>query len=184
MMRKLIAALVAGFLLMLWQTLSHTALNLHAAQEQYTPRHAVILQMLTDSLGTEGMYYLPGVPPGTTMEEMEQMQTAMAGKPWAQINYHTSLDVDMTGNILRGLGVNIVIALVLVWLLGQVRNLSFGTALLASLAVGFMAFSFHPYPGYIWYKTPGISMDLLDSLAAFGLAGIWLGWYLPRGVKR
>jgi hypothetical protein len=180
MMRNVLAALVAGFLILAWQTASHTFLELHAEQEKYTPNHAGILKMLGDSLGAEGQYFLPGAPPGTTMEEMEKISAAGKGKPWAQISYHRSMDMDMTANLLRGLGTNIIVAFVLVWLLGKMKNLTFANAFMACLAVGFVAFCVHPYPTYIWYKTPGIKMELLDSLVSFGLAGIWLGWFLPK----
>jgi hypothetical protein len=183
MMRNLIAAIVAGVLIMVWQTASHTFLELHAVQEKYTPKHAAILQVLTDSLDGDGMYFLPGVPPGTSMEEMQKMQEGMMGKPWAQINYHSSLQTDMTNNILRGLGTNIIMAFVLVWLLSKMSNLSFGSIFLAAVSIGFIGFCVHPYPGYIWYLTPGIRTELIDSLVSFGLAGLWLGWYLPRGRK-
>jgi hypothetical protein len=43
MTKQIIGALVAGFLIMAWQTASHTFLQLHASQEQYTPNHDVIL---------------------------------------------------------------------------------------------------------------------------------------------
>jgi hypothetical protein len=69
MMRNLIAAIVAGVLIMVWQTASHTFLELHAEQEKYTPKHAAILQVLTDSLKEEGMYFLPGVPHGRNAED-------------------------------------------------------------------------------------------------------------------
>ncbi len=183
MMRNVIAAVVAGSLMMLWQTLSHTVLELHAVQEKYTPKNAAILKMLTDSLGAEGQYFLPGMPPGTSMDNMEKLMDVAKGKPWAVINYHSSLNTEMTGNILRGLGANIIIAFVLVWLLGKMSSMSFGSVLMASLAVGFISFSVFPYPMYFWYKTPGIRSELIDALAAFGLAGLWLGWYLP-GKKR
>jgi F0F1-type ATP synthase assembly protein I len=180
MMRNVIAALVAGFLILAWQTASHTFLELHAVQEKYTPNHAGILKMLGDSLGGEGQYFLPGVPPGTSFEEMEKMTAATMGKPWAQVSYHNSMDMNMTSNLLRGFGTNIIVGFVLVWLLGKMKNLTFSTTLIASLAVGFIAFCVHPYPTYIWYKTPGINMELLDSLVSFGLAGLWLGWFLNR----
>lgn len=183
MIKQIIGALVAGFLLMLWQTLSHTALNLHGSQETYTPKQAAILAMLTDSLGVEGQYFLPGVPPGTSLEAMEKAQKEMAGKPWAQISYHKQLDINMGANILRGLLTNFILGFVLVWLLGKIQQPSFTTLLLASLSIGFIAFCFHPYPNFIWFKTTAISIELLDSLVAFGLAGIWLGWWMTRKAK-
>jgi hypothetical protein len=183
MVKKIIAGVVAGILLMAWQTASHTALKLHASQEQYTPNHAAILEALNKNLDKSGMYFLPGLPPGASMELMEQAQKDWAGKPWAVVNYNTSFNTNMTSNILRGLATNIVLGLVLAWLVGRLRSPGFAGIFGASLAVGFLAFGFHPYPGHIWYETPGIRADLIDSLAAFGLAGAWLGWYIPRGQK-
>lgn len=180
MMRKLIAALVAGTLIMLWQTASHTFLQLHASQEMYTPAQDTILQVLSTHLKTDGQYFIPGVPPGTSMEEMEKVMASSMGKPYASILYHPVQDMDMTMNMLRGFGTYIILAFVLVWLIGQFKQLRFSNVLLASLAVGFISFSFHPYAGYIWYKIPGVNIELLDSLLAFGLAGLWLGWYLPK----
>ena len=180
MTKQLVGGLVAGFLLMVWQTLSHTALNLHAVQEKYTPNNAAIMEALNQNLPEEGMYFLPGMPPGSTMEDYEKMQATWDGKPWAQINYNKSFNTSMGANIFRGLMTNLVIGLVLIWLLGKIQKPGFMTILFASLAVGFMAFCFHPYPGFIWYETSGIWIELLDSLAAFGLAGIWLGWWMNR----
>lgn len=179
-MRNLIAALVAGVLIMVWQTASHTFLQLHAVQETYTPNQDAILKVLSENITADGQYFLPNVPPGTSMEEMTKAQEASMGKPWAQISYHKVMDMNMTANILRGLGTNIILAFVLVWILGKMQSLTFGKAVMVSLAIGFICFSFHPYPGYIWFKTSGINTELLDSLVAFGLVGIWLGWFMTR----
>lgn len=179
-MRNVIAALVAGLLIMVWQTASHTFLNLHAVQEKYTPKHAGILKVLQDSLVEEGQFFLPGMPPGTSMEEMEKLGAASAGKPWAVISYHHSMDMSMTGNILIGLACNILIAFLLVWLFSKMKSLSFGSIFISCLIVGLIAFFTYPHPMHLWYKVPGIQIELLDAVAAFGLAGIWLGWYLPR----
>lgn len=180
MMRKIIAALVAGTLIMLWQTASHTFLQLHASQEMYTPAQDTIMQVLSTHLKTDGQYFIPNVPPGTSMEEMEKVMETTMGKPYASILYHPMQDMSMTKNLLQGFGTYIILSFALVWLLAQFKNLTFSNALFASLAVGFISFCFHPYPGFIWYRIPGVSIELLDSLVAFGLAGAWLGWYLPK----
>jgi hypothetical protein len=181
MTKKIIAAVVAGILIMLWQSLSHTMLNLHASQEQYSPNQDVILKVLSENLTAKGQYYLPNVPPGTSYEDMEKAMTASMGKPYASILYNPVNDVNMTSNLLRGLGNNILLAVVLVWLIGKLKSISMGSVLSASLGVALISFCFYPYPGFIWYQTNGIWVELGDSLAAFGLAGLWLGWYLPRG---
>lgn len=179
-MRNLIAAVVAGLLLMVWQTLSHTALNLHTSQEQYTPAQDSILQVLSTHLTADGQYFLPTVPPGSSMEEYNALAEKSMGKPYASVLYHQKMDYSMTANLLRGLFTNIVLGFVLVWLLGKWKASSFASIFAGCLAIGLMAFCFYPYPGAIWYRTPGIWIELLDGLAAFGLAGLWLGWYLTR----
>jgi len=180
MMRNVIAALVAGILIMVWQTASHTFLQMHASQESYTPNQDAILKVLSENLDKDGQYYLPNVPPGTSMEEMEKAMEQCMGKPYASIIYHQKQETNMTNNILRGLGTNIILAFVLAWLMRKLRVQTFRNILTASMLVGFMAFCFYPYPGFIWYQTSGIWMELSDSVAAFTLAGLWLGWFMTR----
>lgn len=183
-MKQIVGGLVAGFLIMLWQTLSHTALNLHAEQERYAPDNAIILENLENHLPGEGMYFLPGMPPGTTMDEYEKKQKEWQGKPWALIQYHKGFNTNMGANILRGLLTNLILGLALVWVLAKMKNSRFFTVLFATIAIGFISFCFQPYPGFIWYKTPGIWIELLDTVVAFGLAGVWLGWWMQRAKKR
>jgi hypothetical protein len=183
MTKQIIGALVAGFLIMAWQTASHTFLQLHASQEQYTPNQDVILKVLSENLDKKGQYYVPNVPPGTSMEEMEKKMAEGMGKPYASINYNPVMNINMGANIGRGLGTNILLAFVLVWLLAKLKVQSFGSILTACLALAFITFCFYPYPMFIWYQTNGIWTELLDSLVAFGLAGIWLGWWMTRKGK-
>lgn len=180
MTQRIIAGIVAGILLMTWQTLSHTALGLHAMQEQYTPNQDAILQVLSENLSKEGQYYLPSLPPDSPMEEFEKLMEENQGKPYASILYHPKNETNMTSNLLRGLGTNILLGFLLVALMLKLKVANFGNIFFTSLLVGFMAFCFFPYPGFIWYEMPGIWTELLDSLAAFGLAGIWLGWWMTR----
>lgn len=179
-MKNLVATLVAGIILMAWQTASHTALQLHSMQEQYTPAQDTILQVLSQHLTTGGQYYLPNLPPGSSMEDYEKAMEQSMGKPWASIIYYPSNETNMVSNILRGLATNILLAFFLVWILGKLSQPGFSKIVAVSLAVGFIGFCFHPYPGFIWYKIPGVWVELIDSLVAFGLAGIWLGWWLGR----
>lgn len=183
MIKQIIGGVVAGVFLMIWQTLSHTALNLHASQQQYTPNQDAILEVLSQNLKTKGQYFVPNMPPGSSMDDYKTLEEASMGKPYAVINYNPVMDYSMGANIFRGLATNILLGFVLVWLIGKLRFQNMGNILLVCLGVGFMAFCFYPYPGFIWYEIPGIWVELLDGLAAFGLAGIWLGWWMPRKAK-
>jgi len=182
-MKITIGAIVAGILMMLWQTLSHTALQLHASQEQYTPNQDAILKVLSENLSEKGQYYMPGLPQGSSMEDYEKLMEEFKGKPYASILYHPANNTNMGMNIFRGFITNIVLAFVLVLLLRRLRVQSFAGIMYTCISIAFIAFCFFPYPGYIWYETNGIWIELLDAFAAFGLAGLWLGWWLPRRKK-
>ena len=180
MKRNIIGAIVAGILIMAWQTASHTFLNLNAAQEQYTPNQLANLEVLSQNLDAKGQYFLPTVPPGSSMDAYEKLAEASMGKPYASIIYNPVMDYNMGMNLFRGLGTNILLGVVLVWLLGKLRVNSMGGIVTACLGISFIAFCFYPYPGFIWYEIPGIWVELFDGLVAFGLAGLWLGWWMTR----
>jgi hypothetical protein len=180
MTKHIVAAVVAGIVIMAWQTASHTFLQMHASQEQYTPNQDVILKVLSENLDKQGQYYLPNVPPGTSMEEMEKVMEENMGKPYATILYSPKNETSMPANLLRGLGTNILLGFVLAWLMRKIKVQTFRNILTASMLVGFISFCFYPYPAFIWYQTPGIWMELADSVAAFTLAGLWLGWWMTR----
>jgi hypothetical protein len=122
MLNKVIGAVVAGILIMAWQTASHTFLQLHASQEQYTPNQDAILKVLSENLDKKGQYYLPNLPPDAPMEQMEKAMEANMGRPYATILYNPVMDTNMGANIGRGLGTNILLAVVLVWLLGKLKG--------------------------------------------------------------
>jgi len=75
--------------------------------------------------------------------------------------------------------VDLAAAFLLVWLLMNFRELNLKNAVLASLAVGGIAYLTIPYLNSIWYEgsTTGY---IIDWIAQWGLVGVWLGWWLPR----
>ena len=102
-------------------------------------------------------------------------------KPWAIIQYHDALDTGMAMNMTRGFLVNIIIVFLFCWMMGQMQSLNFKKVFLSALAVGIIVFLNGYYTGYIWYKTFDIWASLADAIVAWGLTGVWLGWYLNRG---
>jgi len=68
----------------------------------------------------------------------------------------------------------------LCWLLMKGGTPTFGGFVTAAVVVGIIAFLAFPYTYYIWYRQPGIFMDLLDAVLAWALVGAWLGWWLNR----
>jgi len=181
MKKFLIGALVGGIVIFIWQTLSWTVLNLHHAGQEYTPKQDSILHYLNSQLSEDGSYYLPNFPPGISSEEMEKRMDAAKGRPWAQIQYHKALNMNMGANIIRGLIVDIIMVGFVCWILMRISPIGFGTIFIATLFVGIIVFINSPYTLHIWYPKADIMAHLADALVSWALCGLWLGWWLSRG---
>jgi hypothetical protein len=178
MKKMFIGALVGGLILFIWQFLSWSVLNVHGANAQYTEQQEEILGVLSEHL-EDGSYFLPGVPKGTSQEEAQRAMEEFTGKPWAQINYHSSFGNNMILNLVRGFAVDFLAVLFLCWILLKFGNLTFSNALLSSLAVGFIGYLTVNYLNSIWYQQSTIG-DLVDVVVGWGLTGSWLGWWMKR----
>ncbi|AWV97789.1 hypothetical protein [Arcticibacterium luteifluviistationis] len=174
MKKILIAAAVGGLILLIWQTLSWTVLNIHGDMQTYSPNQDTILEFLGENL-EEGFYYLPTVAPGESVGSMEDYM----GKPWAQVFYHEAYDANMGANMFRGFIVNILAAALLAWMLLKMGNASFQTILFSSIAVGIIGYLTTNYATAIWFQTHTIP-DLIDAVVSWTLVGLWFGWWLRK----
>lgn len=179
MTKQIIATLVGGIILFLWQFLSWSMLNIHGSEMAYTPKQEAVLAALAATGLEEGQYFMPNVPPGTSREEGQAAMEAAYGKPWATISYHKSMSDSMTMNMVRAFAVDLVAAFLLIWLLGKIDGLTFGTAVMASLAVGVLGYLTIPYLNSVWFETSSLG-HLVDAFGQWGLLGVWLGWFLTR----
>lgn len=180
MKKTLIGAIVGAIILFLWQFVSWTAIGLHRSAEAYTPRQDSILQYLGTQLTEEGTYFLPTTPDGASKEEQEKLYETMDGKPWAQIAYHKSMNMNMGVNMARGFTIDIVILLLVCWLFKQMSAPSFSTIVAAMIVIGLIGFFNGAYTMHIWFQTRDLTAHLIDALASWGLTGLWLGWWLRR----
>lgn len=179
MKKQLIATIVGGAILFVWQFLSWAAIPIHQNEYGYTPNQDKILECLAQNLSEEGTYMLPMSPPGSSHEQQSADMEKNMGKPWASISYHRSFDASMGLNMFRGFVIDLVIAWLLVWLLSKFENLSLRSALQTSLAVGFIAYLAIPYLHSIWFDENTFA-HLIDAVAMWGLVGLWMGWWLTR----
>lgn len=178
MKRTLIASLVGGIILFLWQFLSWTVLNLHVSMQQYTPKQTEIMDYLSKNLD-EGFYFLPTYPEGTSMADAEKYMKEYTGKPFAQIYYHKSSITSMAPNMARSLLIDILAVFLLVFVLSKMHYPSFQAILISSLAIGFLSYLSTSYTNSIWFQTKSMP-DMIDAIVSWGLVGSWLGWILRR----
>ena len=100
MKKNIVASVVGGLILFLWQFLSWTILDMHRPMQNYTPKQQEILDFLGRNL-EQGNYYLPTTPKGATMEENEKLMIESIGKPWAEIRYHKTMNINIPLNIIK-----------------------------------------------------------------------------------
>ena len=184
MKKVIIGSIIGGLIIFLWQFLSFAAIDLHKPAHQYTEKQDVILSFLNSQGLKQGGYMLPSLPDGASWSEHEKAMKTAEGKPWALIQYYDKMETDMTMNMIRGFLVDVVAVFLLCWLIGKMAPLNFGKIVTSAIVVGLIAFLFEPYTGSIWYKWADIWAFFLDAVIAWGLTGIWLGWWLRRGRSK
>ena len=90
----------------------------------------------------------------------------------------------MVMNMVRGLIVNIVIAWLLCWIVLRMNHRFFGSVLTAALVVGIIVFLNSAYTMHIWYQSFDLMAHFADAIVSWGLAGLWLGWWLTKTSRR
>lgn len=180
-MKKLvIASILGGIIIFIWQTLSWTVLYMHQAGQEYTPKQDSIMAFINTQFSQDGSYLMPNDPKGTTMDEMKKNMAAREGKPWMQIQYHHVMDTNMGANIIKGLITDIIIVALLCWILTKMPEAGFGKIFMACLITGVIVFLNSPFTIHIWYPMADLSAHFTDAVVSWGLCGLWLGWYLKK----
>src|SRR6185503_2542196 len=144
----IIASIVGGILIFLWQFLSWPVLNLHKAANHYTPNQDAILAALNTNLPDEGGYIVPGLPENASSEDHEKLMKEADGKPWATIQYHKSQEAStgaMIMNMIRALLTDIIMIWLFCWMLSKINGAGFGTIFTISLVTGLIVFLSSPY---------------------------------------
>ena len=180
MKKWIIGSLVGAIIIFCWQAASWMFLGIHDSQMKYTPAQTEIMNVLTSANLEEGLYMMPSAP---TMKEQEAMAKTMEGKPWASVIYHKEFHTAMAMPMIRGFLVDIFLVISLIYLLSRGGAIPIARRVFSgSVALGLAFFLWGPYTGHIWFELPWsmIKGDLIDSLAAWSLCGLWLGWWLNR----
>jgi hypothetical protein len=177
--KLIIAALVGGLILFVWQMLSFMVLQLHSSQMQYTDKQDEILAAIEATGIDEGEYFLPNTPATPSEEDRQAFMDKYTGKPWANLTYHKELEMSMGMNMVRGFLIDFLAAFILSWLLLKFADLNMKTSIIACIGVGIIGYLTINYLDAVWYETNSWP-DLIDAVVQWGLVGVWFGWYLKR----
>lgn len=178
MKKTIIASIVGGLILFIWQFLSWSMLNIHGSSMTYTPNQEKILAHLEANL-EEGSYFLPTIAKGTDPEVAQKYMESRMGKPWARVQYHDAFTMSMPLNMIRGFIVNILACFFLTWILSRFSKVELKDGLICSLAVGLIGYFTIPYIENIWFNESSLGY-LVDTIVSWGLVGIWLGFWLSK----
>ena len=182
MKKWFIGSLVGAIIIFAWQMLSWMLLDIHDADARYTESQDKILTVLKESNLNDGVYMIPNVPPGSDMAAHEEVATKNNGKPWARVMYKKSYDISMTMPIIRGFLVDFFLVITLIYLLTRAGTPTSMRIFAGSVALGLFGFLWGVYTDHNWFQTPTETLKghLIDSVAAWGICGLWLGWWLNR----
>ena len=185
MKKWIVGSLVGAILVFAWQAASWMFLGIHSNEMKYTPAQDQLLTTLSTSLPEDGKYFLPTHKPGATTAEMEADMKNMEGKPWAWVMYGKSWSNNMTTSMIMGFVIDIILVVLLISILVRGGLPNFTGILTGAMAVGVFSFLWGPYMEHNWYNVPwsAIQGHLIDAIVAWGLCGLWLGWWLRRPVN-
>jgi hypothetical protein len=182
MKKWIIGSVIGAIIVFAWQFLSWAVLEIHIGEAKYTPEQDSIVSFLSTQLKEDGMYMLPTVPPGSGMDAGQKLGEQMDGKPWAVVTYRSAYSNAMTMPMVRGFLVDIFLVFSLIYILTRGGTPSGMRIFAGSVAAGLFTFLFGPYTQHIWFQTPTAAYTghLIDAIVAWGLTGLWLGWWLNR----
>jgi hypothetical protein len=179
MKKYIIGSFVGAIIVFVWQFASWSFLPVHDNSMKYSANQEQIMTVLNANLTEDGLYSMPSAP---TKKEQQDMMKSMEGKPSASVIYHKSTDTSMTMRIIRSFLVDFFLVVSLIYILTRGGTPIPRRVFSGSVALGLFAFIWTDYTGHIWFDLPWhmIMGDLFDSIIAWGLCGVWTGWWLNR----
>lgn len=185
MKKAIVGALVGAVLVFGWQAVSHMFLHHQDAAYKQVAGQESVIQTLSGIFKEDGQYLVPRSSPNSSQEEMAKFNEGMQGKPFAIVTYHSADKSNMGMSVARSFTTAFLSVLIFILLIGKNPG-SFFSIFIKSIGIAIFVFLFVYYNSNIWLQTPWevIRPELIDLLAAWGLCGIWLGWWLNKGRER
>lgn len=182
MKKLLIGALVGALLLFGWQSVSWMFLPFHDAAFQRVSNQDSVITALASMFPQEGQYMVPQAAPGATQEDANKFMEARIGKPWAIVSFHPTLKNNMSGAMTRGFLIALVCAGLAGWIIQRKEKASFMDGFMTSIVLAAICFFYVWYNQHNWFETPWAVLkgEAYDLLIAWGLNGIWMGWWFSK----
>lgn len=186
MFKKILASIVGGVLIFIWQSLSWTVLPIHLNSTKHTPNQDTILSVLKTNITEEGLYYLPSLDMSKhpTSEQHNEFYTQQTGKPWAMISYHFENPGMDPMQFVKGIIINIVSAFLVVMIITgmKINEMDLFKILGVTMLFPLIVTMQGVMTDVNWWNTPSHFYigTIIDLVMGWLLAGLWFGYYLKK----
>jgi hypothetical protein len=189
-MRILLAGILGGIVMFVWTSIAHMALPLGEAGINEIPNESAVLSAMQSSIGDKtGLYIFPGLGVGKNAtreqksEAMKQMQQRIAANPSGILMYHPPGRPFAFGKSLAvELAIEVLQAILVIWILAQMRIGSFAGRVGFVLIAGVLAAITTNVSYWNWYGFPGLytASYILIEIVGFVLVGVAAGLVLRK----
>lgn len=184
-MRIVIAAVLGGIVMFLWQFVAHTMLPVGEMGVHQPRDEDVVLQAVSQGLPESGIYMLPSIESSKMYDEAVASAWIEKAKthPFAYVVVSPSSgDPTAMGlQLARQFVVNVLAALLVAWLLAAIP-VGFGGRVAGSVGLGVFGWLANVVPQWNWYRFPVdyVFGGLIEQGVGWLLAGLAIAWWLGR----
>jgi hypothetical protein len=189
-MKILLAGVLGGVVMFIWTSIAHMALPLGEAGIGEIPNESAVLSAMQSDIGEQtGLYIFPGPGVGRNTsrqeknEAMKRMAEKTAANPSGILMYHAPGRLFTFGKWLAiEFCTELLEAILIVFLLAQMRVASFAGRVGFALVLGILAAIATNISYWNWYGFPGVytASYMLTQIVGFLLVGIVAALILPK----
>jgi hypothetical protein len=187
MKKVIIATLLAGFVMFIWNFLSWVVLPVHHDSFKYTPKQDSLLTALGNGIEEDGYYYLPTVDrskPGANEAEAKLMEE-MPGKPWAMVMYGRQFPSMNPLQFIKGILYYLIMAFLgaVILMVGSEKLTSFFQRLWVIMLIPIIIVLDTSLESMNWMYIPWHfeKGNIIDAFVSWGLAGTVLAAIVKKG---
>ncbi len=175
-------AFVGGWIVFIWGAISWMALPFHGGQIHSFQDERQVARALLSNTIEPGVYVLPAAKPGTLPSDKAAQKIVQARMRQMQKGPFAFLVMNPHGlgplpvQLARAFAIQFLGALLLTWLLMQVRGVTPRRRVFFCIVFAMAAAVVGLLPSWNWWGFPDrtVLLDMLDLLAGWGLAGLYL----------